>query len=46
MKATKWVSTAVALTLMGSVAIGCAKKEETSATSPTGDTKGSSSSGS
>ena len=29
MKATKWVSTAVALTLMGSVAVGCAKKEET-----------------
>ncbi|NOU76106.1 peptide ABC transporter substrate-binding protein [Paenibacillus sp. LMG 31458] len=39
MKATKWVSTAVALTLMGSVAIGCAKKEEPTA-SPTGDTKG------
>ncbi|MFD0692764.1 peptide ABC transporter substrate-binding protein [Paenibacillus sp. GCM10027628] len=40
MKATKWVSTAVALTLMGSVAIGCAKSGETPATSPTGDTKG------
>ncbi|UKS30290.1 peptide ABC transporter substrate-binding protein [Paenibacillus sp. HWE-109] len=40
MKATKWVSTAVALTLMGSVAIGCAKSEESPSTSPTGDTKG------
>ena len=40
MKATKWVSTAVALTLMGSVAIGCAKSGETPTTSPTGDTKG------
>ncbi|MEW9698113.1 peptide ABC transporter substrate-binding protein [Paenibacillus sp. SI8] len=39
MKATKWVSTAVALTLMGSVAIGCAKSGEPAA-SPTGDAKG------
>ncbi|NEW05257.1 peptide ABC transporter substrate-binding protein [Paenibacillus sp. SYP-B3998] len=39
MKATKWVSTAVALTLMGSVAMGCAKSEEKPSTSP-GDAKG------
>ncbi|TXK77136.1 peptide ABC transporter substrate-binding protein [Paenibacillus sp. N3.4] len=39
MKATKWVTTAVALTLMGSVAIGCSKTGEPSA-SP-GDAKGS-----
>ena len=37
MKATKWVSTAVALTLMGSVAVGCGKKEETPSASPTGE---------
>jgi oligopeptide transport system substrate-binding protein len=41
MKASKWVSTAVALTLVGSVAIGCTKKEETPAASATGDTKAS-----
>jgi oligopeptide transport system substrate-binding protein len=41
MKATKWVSTAVALTLVGSVAIGCTKKEETPAASATGDAKAS-----
>ncbi|MCY9658384.1 MULTISPECIES: peptide ABC transporter substrate-binding protein [Paenibacillus] len=40
MKATKWVTTAVALTLMGSVAIGCAKNEGTPSASPSGDTKG------
>ncbi|MBD0379162.1 peptide ABC transporter substrate-binding protein [Paenibacillus sedimenti] len=40
MKATKWVSTAVALTLMGSVAIGCAKSGETPTASPAGDAKG------
>lgn len=40
MKATKWVTTAVALTLMGSVAIGCAKSEENPSASPSGDTKG------
>ncbi|MNI04764.1 Dipeptide-binding protein DppE precursor [compost metagenome] len=36
MKVTKWVSTAVALTLIGSVAIGCTKKDETP-TSPAGE---------
>jgi oligopeptide transport system substrate-binding protein len=34
MKATKWVSTAVALTLVGSIAIGCTKKEPAPAASP------------
>ncbi|NQX57669.1 peptide ABC transporter substrate-binding protein [Paenibacillus qinlingensis] len=42
MKATKWVTTAVALTLMGSVAVGCGKSEETPAVSPTDGTKGTS----
>lgn len=42
MKATKWVTTAVALTLMGSVAVGCGKNEETPAVSPTDGTKGTS----
>jgi oligopeptide transport system substrate-binding protein len=34
MKASKWVSTAVALTLVGSVAIGCTSKEAAPTTSP------------
>ncbi|OAS13654.1 peptide ABC transporter substrate-binding protein [Paenibacillus oryzisoli] len=42
MKATKWVTTAVALTLMGSVAVGCGKSEETPSVSPTDGTKGTS----
>ncbi|WNR46425.1 peptide ABC transporter substrate-binding protein [Paenibacillus roseipurpureus] len=40
MKATKWVTTAVALTLMGSVAVGCGKKEETTPTTSPNGTSG------
>ncbi|MFC5450200.1 peptide ABC transporter substrate-binding protein [Paenibacillus aestuarii] len=41
MKATKWVTTAVALTLMGSVAVGCGNNGGAPAASPSGETKGS-----
>jgi oligopeptide transport system substrate-binding protein len=38
MKVTKWVSTAVALTLVGSVAIACTKKETPTASTAPGET--------
>jgi len=43
MKATKWVSTAIALTLVGTVAVGCGSNEaaQTPAASPSSDTKSS-----
>jgi oligopeptide transport system substrate-binding protein len=44
MKATKWVSTAVALTLVGSVAIGCTKKDETAPAATAAATGGASAS--
>ncbi|WP_260115451.1 ABC transporter substrate-binding protein [Paenibacillus hexagrammi] len=40
MKAKKWVTTAVALSLVGSVAIGCTKKEEAPAASPGSEAAG------